>query len=146
MSEPTRKWGWLRDIRSLGVLGRAWALGVVLFSVARALLTWPTLSTYGVNPWIFLAIDVITAPPYGVAQALTVKILRDETRPPRDAVGWAILVVVMFLAPYAYILWASEEQLPVIAYVVVGLWAAVFGTLAFLRMRKQVKAPRNPVA
>ena len=33
--------------------GRAWAVGVVLFSVARALLTWPTLSTYGVDPWVF---------------------------------------------------------------------------------------------
>src|SRR5690606_6828256 len=51
-----QKIGWVQDLRSLGLFGRAWAVGVVLFSVARALLTWPTLSTYGVDPWVFLAI------------------------------------------------------------------------------------------
>jgi RsiW-degrading membrane proteinase PrsW (M82 family) len=110
----------------------------------RALITWPTLGTYGVNPWVFLAIDVVTAPPYGIAQALTVKILRDRTRPPRDALVWGVLVVVMFLAPYIYILAASGEQMPLIAYVLVGAWAVVFGTLAVLRMRKQIKAPDQP--
>ena len=143
VSEPTRK-GWIADVRSLGILGRAWAIGVVLFSVGRALITWPTLSTYGVNPWVFLAIDVVTAPPYGIAQALTVKILRDRTRPPRDALIWAVIVVVMFLAPYIYIIAASEEQMPLIAYLLVAAWAVVFGTLAVLRMRKQIKAPDQP--
>jgi hypothetical protein len=143
VSQPTRS-GWVQDVRSLGILGRAWAVGVVLFSVGRALLTWPTLSTYGVNPWVFLAIDVITAPPYGVAQALTVKILRDRSRPPKDALGWGVLVIVMFLAPYGYIIWASEEQMPPVAYALVGAWAILFGTLAFMRMRKQIKAPEQP--
>lgn len=139
MSQGDR-WRWLADLRSLGVFGRAWALGVLLFSVARALLTWPTLGTYGVNPWVFLAIDVVTAVPYGVGQALTVKILRDPDRRTSDSFGWALLVVVMFLAPYIYILLASGEQLPVLAYVLVAAWALVFGTLAVLRMRRQIRA------
>lgn len=138
-----QKIGWVQDLRSLGLFGRAWAVGVVLFSVARALLTWPTLSTYGVDPWVFLAIDVITAPPYGVGQALTVKILRDPSRHTRDATGWAALVVVMFLAPYIYILMASGERMPLAAYVLVALWALLFGTLAIVRMRKQVRADDN---
>lgn len=139
MAEQERG-GLIRDLRSLGVFGRAWAIGVVLFSIARALLTWPALSTYGVNPWIFLAIDVVTAPPYGVGQALTVKILRDPTRHARDALGWAVLVILMFLAPYAYILAASGERLPLAAYVLVGLWALVFAVLTIVRMRKQIRA------
>jgi hypothetical protein len=134
---------WLSDLRSLGVFGRAWAVGILLFSVARALITWPTLSTYGVNPWTFLAIDVVTAIPYGIGQALTVKVLRDPTRPATDSIGWAVLVAVMFLAPYVYVVAASGENLPPAAFALVGAWAVVFGTLAVLKMRKQVRSPED---
>jgi hypothetical protein len=142
---PQRSSTW-DEIRSLGVFGRAWALGIVAFSAARALVAWPTLGNYGVNPWWFLFIDVVTAPPYGVAQALAVKILRDRRRPTRDAVPWAVLVAVMFFAPYAFIFVASyvadtPQPMPTIAYIGVVLWMVVFGALALLRMRRQVKAP-----
>jgi hypothetical protein len=134
------------EIRSLGVFGKAWALGIVAFSVARALIAWPTLGRYGVDPIWFLVVDVVTAPPYGVAQALTVKILRDRERPTRDAVPWAIVVAVMFFAPYAFIFLASAvsedpQPMPTIAYAGVILWMVVFGALALLRMRRQVNAP-----
>lgn len=46
----------------------------------------------------------------------------------------------MFLAPYIYILMASGERMPLAAYVLVALWALLFGTLAIVRMRKQVLA------
>jgi hypothetical protein len=142
---PHRPSTW-SEIRSLGVFGRAWALGIVAFSAARALIAWPTLGSYGVNPWWFLFIDVVTAPPYGVAQALAVKILRDRSRPTRDAVPWAVLVAVMFFAPYAFIFIASyladaPQPMPAIAYIGVLLWMAVFGAFALLRMRRQVNAP-----
>jgi hypothetical protein len=137
--------GW-SEIRSLGVFGRAWAVGIVAFSAARALIAWPTLGDYGVNPWWFLFIDLVTAPPYGIAQAITVKILRDRNRPARDAVPWALLVAAMFFAPYAFIFAASyvadsPQPMPPIAYAGVVLWMVVFGVLALVRMRRQVQAP-----
>ena len=135
--------GWWNDIRSLGVFGRAWSVGIVLFSAARALVAWPALGRYGVDPWLFLAIDLITAVPYGVAQAVTVKILRDPTRPAGHAAGWATVVGAAFLAPYIYI-FAASGSMPAYAYLGVLLWMLVFGVLAVLRMRKQVRAPREP--
>ncbi len=134
------------EIRSLGVFGRAWALGIVAFSAARALIAWPTLGEYGVDPWWFLFIDLVTAPPYGIAQAITVKILRDQHRAVRDAVPWAALVAVMFFAPYAFIFVASymadtPQPMPAIAYAGVVLWMVVFGVFALIRMRRQVQAP-----
>ncbi len=131
---------WLADVRSLGTFGRAWAIGIILFSAARALIAWPTLGRYGVNPWVFLAVDIVTAPPYGVAQAVTVMVLRDRNRPQRDAWGWALVVIVMFLAPYGYIL-VSSGELPLLAYLGVGAWMALFGVLAVVRMRRQVHSP-----
>ncbi len=137
--------GW-SEIRSLGVFGRAWAVGIVAFSAARALIAWPTLSAYGVSPWWFLFVDLVTAPPYGIAQAITVKILRDRHRSARDAVPWALLVAAMFLAPYVFIFVAARlsdtpQPMPAIAYLGVVLWMVVFGVLALLRMRRQVQAP-----
>jgi hypothetical protein len=129
------------DIRSLGTLGRAWAVGILLFSIARALVTWPALGDYGVNPWVFLLIDIVTAIPYGLGQAITVKILRDQGRPPRQAVPWALIVTAAFLAPYLYIFLASGSSLPLLAYVGVGAWMLVFGVLAVLRIHRQVRAP-----
>jgi hypothetical protein len=134
--------GWWGDVRSLGVFGRSWALGVFLFSGARALVAWPTLGRYGVDPWVFLVIDIVTAVPYGVGQAVTVKILRDGSRSPADAAGWAVVVGLMFMAPYAYIFLASGDM-PLYAYAGVILWMAVFGVLAALRMRRQISSDRR---
>ncbi|MFZ4668033.1 MAG: hypothetical protein ACOYML_01950 [Microthrixaceae bacterium] len=131
--------GWRHDIRSLGLFGRSWALGIIVFSAARALVAWPTLGRYGVDPWAFLAIDLLTAPPYGIGQAVTVKILRDRTRAPRDSLGWAAVVVASFLAPYVYIFLASGSM-PAYATVGVLVWMALFGALAALRIRSQVRS------
>jgi len=135
--------GWWSEIRSLGVFGRAWSIGIVLFSAARALVAWPTLAGYGVNPWIFLAVDLITAPPYGIAQAVTVKILRTKGRAPADAVPWAAVVVAMFLAPYVYIFLAGGDRPPTYIYLGVVLWMLLFGGLAALRMRRQIREPQD---
>jgi len=133
---------WSDDIRSLGLLGRSWAVGVVLFSAARALLAWPTLGRFGVDPWAFLAIDLITAPPYGIAQAVTVKLLCRTDRSWRDAAGWAVVVVVTFLAPYAYI-FAASGSLPAGATAGVVVWMLVFGGIALWRTVRQVRAGRS---
>ncbi len=130
----------IRDMTSLGGFGRAWSVGIIAFSAARALLAWPALGRYGVNPWLFLAIDLLTAPPYGISQAVTVKILRDPTRPQRDALGWGLVVVAMFLAPYLYIFVGSGEM-PRLAYVGLVAWMVVFGAFAVLRTVRQIREP-----
>ncbi len=129
---------WLDDMRALGLFGRMWAIGIVAFSAARALIAWPMLGDYGVNPLVFLGIDIVTAPPYGIAQAVTVMILRDRARPERDAAPWALIVLACFLAPYAYI-FAASGRMPALAYVGVIAWMALFGVLAVLRMRRQIR-------
>jgi len=133
-----------KEISSLGGFGRAWAIGIILFSAARALLAWPTLGRYGVNPWLFLCIDLLTAAPYGISQAVTVKILRERSRPPRDAIPWSIMVVAMFLAPYVYIFFASGEM-PVLAYAGITAWIVLFAALAIARMVRQVRAPEPDI-
>lgn len=134
---------WVSDVRSLGIFGRAWVIGNVAFSAARALIAWPTFGRYGLDPWTFLALDVITAPPYGLSQALTVKILRDPDRPARDSLVWCAGVVVFFLLPYVYLFTATGD-VPAFAYIGVLLWMAVFGVLTVIRIVKEVRAEEEP--
>ncbi|MFN8017668.1 MAG: hypothetical protein U0P45_06055 [Acidimicrobiales bacterium] len=128
----------LDELRTLGTVGQAWTIGVVALCALRAVVVWPMLDRYGVDPWWFLVLDVGTAPFYGLGQAMGVKLLRDETRPVRAAMPWITMVVVSFLAPYLYVLRAAGH-LP--HYVVYGvlLWMAVFGTLAGKRMAREVR-------
>jgi hypothetical protein len=130
----------LDELRSLGALGQAWTVGVVVLCLARAALIWPMLVEYGIDPWWFLVLDVGTAPAYGVGQAMGVKLLRDEARPVRDALPWIAMVLVSFVAPYGYVL-RSAGHLP--SYVVWGVlgWMAVFGALGAWRMAREVRCP-----
>jgi len=126
------------ELRELGMLGQMWTITVVAFCVARAVVVWPLLRSHGVDPWWFLALDVGTAPFYGLGQAMGVKLMRDETRPMRDSYPWIAMLFVSFIAPYAYLL-HSAGKLP--GYVVVGvvLWMMIFGGLAALRMAREVR-------
>lgn len=128
----------MHELRELGLVGQVWTFTVVVFCLARAVVVWPVLQSHNVNPWWFLALDVGTAPLYGLGQAMGVKLMRDETRPMRDAMPWIAMLFVSFVAPYAYLL-ASAGSLP--GYVVIGvvLWMLVFGTLAAMRMAKEVR-------
>lgn len=122
----------------VGWFGRAWIVGVFAFSVARALVAWPTLSQYGVNPWVFLAIDVVTAFPYALGQVKVVNGFR--YRQYGVVQLWALVVAVTFLAPYIYIVLAGQERIPSLVYLVIALLAAVFGAASVLRMRNQYRS------
>ena len=129
----------LRDeLRELGPVGRAWAATVVVLCLARALVAWPALVSYGISPWWFLVLDVGTAPAYGVGQAMSVKLLRDESRPVRDALPWIGCVLGAFIAPYAYVL-HSAGHMP--GYVVGGVivWVLVYGSIVAWRMAREVR-------
>ena len=128
----------------VGWFGWAWIVGVFAFSVARALIAWPTLSQYGVNPWVFLFIDVVTAFPYALGQVKVVNGFRFKQY--RGVQAWSLVVALTFLAPYLYIVLAGQERIPTLVYIVIGLLAVIFGTASVLRMRNQYRAAVLPVA
>ncbi|QXC60600.1 hypothetical protein KSP35_20110 [Aquihabitans sp. G128] len=135
----------LTALRELGVLGQVWTLTVIGFCVARAVVVWPLLRRYGVNPWWFLAIDIGTAPMYGLGQAMGVKLIRDATRPMRDALPWIAALLVAFVAPYAYLL-ASAGKLPTYVILGVALWIVVFGAFAVGRLFRDARRQSTEVA
>jgi hypothetical protein len=129
----------MADEQRVGWIGRAWILGVFAFSVARALVVWPTLGDFGVNPWIFLVIDVVTAFPYAYGQVRVVNGARAGDW--RDVQIWAFVTFVMFIAPYAYIVGAGSGEMPLLAWIIIGVLATFFGVASVMRIMRQIRAP-----
>lgn len=126
------------EVRGLGLLGQVWTLTVIVFCILRAVPLWPLLEKHNVNPWWFLALDIGTAPTYGLGQAMGIKILRDEGRQVREAIPWFVLLLVSFIAPYAYLL-ASGGDLPESVKIGILLWILIFGALAAIRTAREVR-------
>ena len=131
------------DERAMGWLGRTWVAGVVAYAVARAVVVWPTLGDKGVNPWVFLVIDVGTAWPYAVGQVHIIKGIRagEWSRVQR----WTLVTLASFLAPYVYVFVAGAGELPGVAYASIFLLIAVFGAASIARIIRGVKAEDEPV-
>ncbi|GJM36734.1 MAG: hypothetical protein DHS20C19_01010 [Acidimicrobiales bacterium] len=88
------------------------------------------------NPWAFLAIDVGTAWPYAYGQVRVVKAARSQDW--GSTQRWALITLLAFVAPYVYIAGAGSGQMPVFAWIVVGLLMVFFGVASVVRIRRQI--------
>jgi hypothetical protein len=100
---------------------------------------WPTLGEYGVSPWAFLAIDVGTAWPYAYGQVRVVNEARAKNWGGTQL--WAAIALLSFIAPYAYIVGAGSGEMPLIAWIVIGLLIVFFGVASLVRIVKQIRSP-----
>ena len=119
---------------SVGRAGAAWIAVLCGYSLLRAVLAWPLLRHYGINPSAFLVLDVGTAYPLGVAQ---VRIVQGFAARDYAALQvWGGVAGVSFVTPYAYLLVAGGHAMP--AYVKAGLVAvvALIATASVLRIRQ----------
>ncbi|MEQ8839980.1 MAG: hypothetical protein RIB98_03290 [Acidimicrobiales bacterium] len=126
------------DNERVGFLGRAWIVGVFAYAVFRALLVWPTLGDYGINPWAFLVIDVGTAWPYAYGQVRVVNEARAQNWGGTQL--WALIAMLSFIAPYAYIAGAGSGEMPLLAWIVIGLLMVFFGVASLIRVLRQIRS------
>lgn len=86
-------------------------LGMIAFVVVRAAAVWGALIEYGVNPWIFLFLDVVSCPPYTWGLSRLALYLSGQG-------GWRRLLLggtatlAGFLTPFAFAMAAGMEQMP----------------------------------
>lgn len=127
----------------IGWFGRAWVVAIFGYSALRAIVVWPTLGGYGVNPWVFLFVDLVTAWPYAVGQVRVVQGLR--RRDWKKVETWSMVTLASFLAPYAYVVGAGSGEMPVLAYVIIGVLVVIIGTASLLRMLRQARSSKLTV-
>ena len=82
-------------------LSNTWAGFVVGWSFIRTLLVWAAVGDYGLNPWIYLVIDLSCS----VVDAFTTPrmVLDFIDARFRAAAGWGSIALVVFLIPDLYI-------------------------------------------
>lgn len=116
---------------------RMWALVVVGWSVLRTIIVWAAVGDYGLNPWIYLAIDLVSASTDAVTTPRMVLSFVDGNY--RRAAEWAAISLGAFIVPDIYI-FVGTRQLPgSIVLVIVGIIAVTFIAAVVAVMRK-VKA------
>ena len=123
----------------VGLVGKAWISGVVAYAVIRGLILWSTIGEYGVNPWVFVVIDVGTAWPYAYGQLRVVHEARLKNW--RGTQRWSLVALAAFAAPYVYIVGAGSGQLPPVAWVVIGLLVTSLGVASVVRTVRQIRRP-----
>lgn len=106
------------------MLSRTWAAVVVAWSLIRTLIVWAAVGDYGLNPWIYLAIDLASASVDAITTPRMVLSFIDNQY--RAALKWATISLVVFIVPDLYIFLGTRE-LPKRIIVVVLL--IIFATL-----------------
>jgi len=119
-------------------MGKAWIAGVFGYAVLRALIVWPTLGDYGISPLAFLVIDVGTAWPYAYGQVRVVKGARSQDW--GQVQLWALITLLSFVAPYAYIAGAGSGDMPLLAWIIIAVLMVAFGGASLYRLLKQIRA------
>jgi len=119
---------------------RLWASTIVLYTFGATFVVWKALHKYGVNPYLFFVIDLITSWFYGLASArLVVAIIHKRWS---ETQKWGWLSALNFMLPQIYIL-LSARHVPrdvyIIIYSVIGVMVAfaVVGIVSQLRVARK---------
>ena len=121
------------------VLERVWILLTVLYGIGRAVVVGAAFGDHGVDPWLYLVIDLVTSVPLGLSTARVIGGLVD-----RDFVavrGWAVVAIASFLAPDLYVVIAGRG-IPPAAYGALGGFVAASAAISVLGVRRRAAAGR----
>ena len=107
-------------------LSRTWAGIVVAWSLIRTVIVWAAVGDYGLNPWVYLALDLGAATVDAFTTPRMVLSFIDDRF--RQAVKWAVISLVVFVIPDVYIFLGTRElptHLIIIVCTIVTLTLAV---------------------
>jgi hypothetical protein len=129
--------------RKRDAVSRAWAIAVMCWALIRTLIVWAALGGYGLNPWIYLVIDLSSAAIDAVTTPkMVLEFIDGHYRP---ALFWAVVSLAAFLAPDVYI-FLGTRTLPVsLVIIVASIIGVTLGAAVFSVLRK-VRAGRRAVA
>ena len=119
---------------------RIWASTIVLYTFAATFIVWKALHKYGVNPYLFFVIDLITSWFYGVASArLVVAVIKKRWS---ETQKWGWLSAINFALPQIYIL-LSARRVPRDVYLIIYSVIGALVAFALIGIGSQIKAARK---
>ena len=119
---------------------RLWASTIVLYTFAATFVVWKALHKYGVNPYLFFVIDLITSWFYGLASARLVVAIIHKRWSQTQKWGW--LAAINFILPQIYIL-VSARHVPRDVYLIIYSVIGVLVAFAVIGIGSQVRTARK---
>ncbi|MEQ1704099.1 MAG: hypothetical protein ABMA25_28665, partial [Ilumatobacteraceae bacterium] len=121
-------------------LSRTWAGLVVVWSLIRTVIVWAAVGDYGLNPWIYLSLDLSSA----IVDAFTtprmvLSFIDDHFK---QAIKWAFISLVAFIVPDLYI-FLGTRTLPTRIIVVVCLIIGLTLTVGVIGVVRRIRRGRN---
>ncbi|MEQ1701442.1 MAG: LapA family protein [Ilumatobacteraceae bacterium] len=124
-------------------LSRTWAGIVVVWSIIRTIIVWAAVGDYGLNPWVYLSLDLGAAIVDALSTPRMVLSFIDDHY--KQAVKWAVISLGVFIVPDIYIFFGTRE-LPrtviVVLCLIIGATLAI-GVFSVVRKIKKGRAERR---
>ena len=124
-------------------LSRTWAGIVVAWAGIRTIIVWAALHHYGINPWIYLSLDLASAITDAVTTPRMVLDFIDDRF--KRAVKWAMLSLVAFIIPDLY-LFLGTRTLPkriIVALILIITLTLTVGVIAVVRKVRKGRSERH---
>jgi len=121
-------------------LSRTWAGIVVVWSLIRTLIVWAAVGDYGLNPWIYLSLDLGAA----IVDAMTtprmvIAFIDDHFK---QAFKWAVISLVAFIIPDVYI-FLGTRTLPMRIIVALCLIIGLTLTVGIISVIRKIRKGRT---
>ncbi|MFN2358269.1 MAG: hypothetical protein ABR534_11065 [Desulfotignum sp.] len=115
------------------------------YDILKLFLGFSIMQAYGINPYIFFFVDVVTVPFYVLGMArlinsLTEKSLTEKARQSDAIFLWAVITAVASVAPYLYAAWAGGRTFPLQGWIIL-LIIMVFPLVDLIRRLCSRKKP-----
>ncbi|MCY7299785.1 MAG: hypothetical protein LH616_11305 [Ilumatobacteraceae bacterium] len=121
-------------------LSRTWAGIVVVWSLIRTLIVWAAVGEYGLNPWIYLSLDLGAAIVDAVTTPRMVIAFIDDHF--KQAFKWAVISVVAFIIPDVYI-FLGTRTLPLRIIVALCLIIGLTLTVGIISVIRKIRKGRT---
>jgi len=128
--------GWLENPKHQHLVERFWIAIVIVWGCIKAIVIKDVFGKYGINTWIYLAIDLGIAVPYALSTARFVIFGLEK----KWAKAWpyGIAAIIFHFIPDIYIL-AGSHSVPRGIYVLFGTSVIGFTYLGYRNIHGQVK-------
>lgn len=127
-------------LRRRRLLSLTWAGLAIGWSLIRAVIAWAVLGDYGLNPWVYLIIDLCSA---GIDAVTTPRmVISFVDRQYKRALIWATCSLVAFIVPDLYLFYGTGHLPHKIIYVMIGILTLTF-TLAIVSVLRKVRSARS---
>jgi hypothetical protein len=130
------KISWLENTKHQHLVERLWILIVIIWGCIKAVVIKDVFGKYGINTWVYLAIDLGIAVPYALSTARFVIFGLEKKW--QKAWPYGIAAIIFHFIPDIYVL-ADTHSVPKVIYFLFGATVIVFTYLGYRNVRGQIR-------